>query len=113
MLRRAISSGRFIVLVLGTLMASFALLFHAAVVIATDVVDTAWQGAASPKNSKRLAVGLIEVLDAFLIAIALCINISTIGPANRLVARIPGAADTSNQCFQQNECLQQPMPNTT
>jgi uncharacterized membrane protein YqhA len=75
MLRRILASSRFMVLlpVVATFIASFALLFYEAAVVGKAVIDTAWQGAASPKNAKALAVGLIEAVDAFLIAIALYI----------------------------------------
>ena len=75
MLRRILSSSRFMVLipVIATFIASFVLLFYEAVVVAMAVVDTAWQGEVSPKNAKTLSVGLIEAVDAFLIAIALYI----------------------------------------
>jgi len=59
--------------VIATFIASFVLLFYEAVVVAMAVVDTAWQGEVSPKNAKTLSVGLIEAVDAFLIAIALYI----------------------------------------
>jgi len=70
-----LSSSRFIVLVpvFATLIASISMLLYEAVVVVTAVVDTAWQGAPSAKNAKTLAVGLIEAVDLFLIAIALYI----------------------------------------
>ena len=75
MLRRILSSSRFMVLipVIATFIASFALLFYEAAVVAVAIFDTAWQGDVSPSNAKTLSVGLIEAVDAFLIAIALYI----------------------------------------
>jgi len=59
--------------VIATFIASFALLFYEAAVVAVAIFDTAWQGDVSPSNAKTLSVGLIEAVDAFLIAIALYI----------------------------------------
>src|SRR5664279_2384516 len=75
MLRRVLSSSRYIVFipVLGTFIASVALLLYKAAVVITAVSDAAWQHSASPKDAKVLAVGLIEAVDAFLIGIALYI----------------------------------------
>ena len=75
MLRRVLSSSRYIVFipVLGTFIASVALLLYEAAVVITAVSDAAWQHSASPKDAKVLVVGLIEAVDAFLIGIALYI----------------------------------------
>ena len=75
MLRRVLSSSRYIVFipVLGTFIASVALLLYKAAVVITAVSDAAWQHSASPKDAKVLVVGLIEAVDAFLIGIALYI----------------------------------------
>lgn len=75
LMRHVLSSSRYIVLipVFGTLIASVALLLYEAAVVIVAVVDAAWQHSASPKDAKALAVGLIEAVDVFLIAIALYI----------------------------------------
>jgi uncharacterized membrane protein YqhA len=75
MLRSALVNSRYIVViaVLGTFVASLALLVYELVVIAAAVVETVREGAVSSKAAKALAVGLIEAVDVFLIAIALYI----------------------------------------
>jgi hypothetical protein len=57
MLRRVLSSSRYIVFipVLGTFIASLALLLYEAVVVITAVIDAAWQRSASPKSRHVLA----------------------------------------------------------
>jgi uncharacterized membrane protein YqhA len=71
MLRRALSASRYIVLiaVLGTLVASIALILYEAMVVVRFVVDAMREGVISPKAGKDLAVGLIEAVDVFLIGI--------------------------------------------
>jgi uncharacterized membrane protein YqhA len=72
MLRRALASSRHIVLlaVLGTFVAALALLVYEVVVVAMGLVDVVRSGTVSPTAAKTLAVGLIETIDVFLIAIA-------------------------------------------
>ena len=71
MLKRVLTAGRFFTLIaiIGSLVGSTALLIYEAVVIVTAVVETIQANAISPKIAKVLAVGLIEALDVFLIAI--------------------------------------------
>lgn len=72
MFRRAVAASRYVVLiaVLGTFVASLALLLFEASVVAVAVVDGVRSYSVSPKIAKALAVGLIEAVDVFLIAIA-------------------------------------------
>jgi uncharacterized membrane protein YqhA len=71
MLRRLLSLSRLFVTlaVAGILVSSVALLIYEGIVIAMAVVNTIADGAISPKVAKTLAVGLIEAVDIFLIAI--------------------------------------------
>ena len=71
MLRRLFASSRYIVFIaiVGTFVASLALLVYEAVVVGSVVVDIIREGAISTKAAKALAVGLIEAVDVFLIAI--------------------------------------------
>jgi uncharacterized membrane protein YqhA len=71
-LRRVLVSSRYLVVIAiaGTLLASLALLLYEALVVAGAVVAIVREGAVSPKAAKALAVGLIEAVDVFLIAIA-------------------------------------------
>jgi len=71
MLSRALASSRYIVLVavIGTLVASIALIIYEAIVVAQAVIDVIREGSVSLKTSKALAVGVIEAIDVFLIAI--------------------------------------------
>lgn len=78
MLRRALASSRYIVVipVIGTLMGSLVLLFYEAMVMILAVVNFVEEGsitAKSAKSAKVLAVGLIEAVDVFLIAIVMYI----------------------------------------
>ncbi len=72
MLRRILAASRYIVLiaVFGTFVASVALLVYEAIVVVVGVVNAVWNDSASPKAAKLFAVGLIESVDVFLIAIA-------------------------------------------
>lgn len=71
MLRRLFASSRYIVFIaiVGTFVASLALLVYEAVVVGSVVFDIIREGAISTKAAKALAVGLIEAVDVFLIAI--------------------------------------------
>ncbi len=71
MLRRALSFGRYLIVVpiIGVYLASIGLLFYEMTVVVVYMADAAMQGNVSPKVAKALAVGLIEALDVFLIAI--------------------------------------------
>lgn len=75
MLRRILASSRYIVLiaVVGTFLGALMLLVFEAVVIGTTLVDAVRSGAISATSTKTLAVGLIEAVDVFLIAIAMYI----------------------------------------
>ena len=75
MLRRLFSRSRYVVLiaVLGTFVASLALILYEASVVALAVVDAVRNYSSSPTVAKKFAVGLIEVVDVFLIAIAVYI----------------------------------------
>ena len=72
-LRRILASSRYLVVVavLGTFVASLALLVYEAIVVVGAVVGVIREGSVSPKAAKALAVGLIEAVDVFLIGIAL------------------------------------------
>ncbi len=71
MLKRALGSSRYVALiaVVGSLVGSAALLVYEAFVIIDAVIETIGSNSLSPKIAKVLAVGLIEALDVFLIAI--------------------------------------------
>ena len=71
MLRRALASSRYLVLIaiIGTFVAAVALILFEAIVVVEVVVDVIRPGAISPKAGKALAVGVIEAIDVFLIAI--------------------------------------------
>jgi uncharacterized membrane protein YqhA len=75
-LRRVLISSRYIVLlaIAGTLLASLALLVYEALVVGEAVAQAIRAGAVSPKAAKALAVGVIEAVDVFLIAIAVYIT---------------------------------------
>ena len=70
-LKRALGLSRYVVLiaVAGALIGSTALLVYEAIVIADASVQTIRSHGLSPKIAKVLAVGLIEAIDIFLIAI--------------------------------------------
>ena len=74
MLTRLLALSRYftVVAVIGILLASVALLMYEAVVVVTamgTVLNTASSGEISSKLAKMLAVGVIEAVDIFLIAI--------------------------------------------
>lgn len=75
-LRRILAGSRYVVLVavLGTFVASLALLVYEAIVVGGAVVAVIREGSVSAKAAKTLAVGLIEAVDVFLIGIALYIT---------------------------------------
>lgn len=72
MLRRALASSRYLVViaVLGTLAASLTLLVYEALVVAEGVIEAIRIGSVSAAKAKLLAVDLIQAVDIFLIAIA-------------------------------------------
>jgi uncharacterized membrane protein YqhA len=71
MLRRLLSLSRYVVILAvgGILTASVALLIYEGLVVITAVKGYFEEGGISPKSAKILAVGLIEAVDIFLIAI--------------------------------------------
>jgi len=71
LMKRTLTSSRYVALiaVVGALVGSIALLIYEAFVIADALVETVRSNSLSPKLAKVLAVGLIEALDIFLIAI--------------------------------------------
>ncbi len=71
MLTRLLALSRYftIVAVFGILLASAALLVYEGLVVITALFEAATSGAISSKLAKVLAVGLIEAVDIFLIAI--------------------------------------------
>ena len=71
MLRRALASSRYIVFiaVIGTFVASVALIIYEAIVVGEAVVDVIREGSISATAGKVLAVGLLQAIDVFLIAI--------------------------------------------
>jgi len=75
MLRRAFASSRYMMVipVLGTLVGAFALMLYEAVVLTATIAGALREGSVSPQATKAFAVGLIEAVDVFLIAIALYI----------------------------------------
>jgi uncharacterized membrane protein YqhA len=75
-LRRALASSRYVIViaVLGTFLASLALLVYELLVVAVALVDVVRTGTVSSTVAKTLAVGLIETVDVFLIAIAVYIT---------------------------------------
>ena len=75
MLRRVLASSRYVVLiaVLGSFVASVTLLVYEGVVVVEAVVRIIAKGQISAEGAKILAVGLIQAVDIFLIAIAVYI----------------------------------------
>jgi uncharacterized membrane protein YqhA len=75
MMRRALVATRYVVLiaVVGTFVASLALLVYEAIVVAETVIEIVREGAVTSQAAKALAVRLIEAVDVFLIAIAIYI----------------------------------------
>ncbi len=75
MLRRVLSSARYMMVipVLATFLGALALLIYEALVLAQVTFETLQSGALSTKVVKVFAVGLIEAVDVFLIAIAVFI----------------------------------------
>jgi uncharacterized membrane protein YqhA len=75
MLRRLLASSRYIVFlaIIGTYIAALALMVYESIALGLTLVDVVRAGSTSLKDVKTLAVGLIEVVDVFLIAIAMYI----------------------------------------
>lgn len=75
MLRRILASSRYIAIIpiVGTFVAALALMVYEAIVVAVTLIDVIRGASASSKDAKVMAVGLIEAVDVFLIAIAMYI----------------------------------------
>jgi uncharacterized membrane protein YqhA len=75
MLRRILASSRYIMLipVIGTFLGSVALTLYEVIVLFSNTVDTARNGSLTTKSVKIFAVGIVEAVDVFLIAIAVYI----------------------------------------
>ena len=71
MLQRAVIFSRYVVVfaVVAALAASVALILYEAVVVAEVIFDAVRRGGFRPTSGRALAVGLIEAIDVFLIAI--------------------------------------------
>jgi uncharacterized membrane protein YqhA len=75
MLRRVLASSRYVVLiaVVGTFVASCVLLVYEALVVVQAMLRIIGEGHISPQGATVIAIGLIEAVDIFLIAIAVYI----------------------------------------
>jgi uncharacterized membrane protein YqhA len=71
MMRHVLASSRYIVFVavIGTFVASVAMILYEGMVVAQTVFDVVREGSISSKSGKALAVGMIEAIDVFMIAI--------------------------------------------
>jgi uncharacterized membrane protein YqhA len=71
--RNILASTRYLVLIaiVATLLGAFALMIFEAAVVVVALFEIASSPEFTPKNAKRIAVGLIEAVDIFLIAIAM------------------------------------------
>jgi uncharacterized membrane protein YqhA len=70
-MRHALASSRYVVFVavIGTFVASVAMILYEGMVVAQTVFDVVREGSISSKSGKALAVGMIEAIDVFMIAI--------------------------------------------
>ena len=75
MFRRLLASTRYLVLIpiTGIFVAACGLMIYEAIILTMTLRDIIMGGAVLPKDAKELAVGLIQVVDIFLIAIAMYI----------------------------------------
>jgi uncharacterized membrane protein YqhA len=73
MIRRLFGLSRYLVLIAiaATFAGAVALMVYEALVVFLALIEIAGSPDFSPKNAKRIAVGLIEAVDVFLIAIAM------------------------------------------
>jgi|APFre7841882724_1041349.scaffolds.fasta_scaffold92412_2 uncharacterized membrane protein YqhA len=73
MFRTILASSRYLVLIaiFATFLGAVALMIFEATVVVVALVEIATATEFTPKNAKRIAVGLIEAVDVFLIAIAM------------------------------------------
>ena len=71
MLQRVVTLSRYVVFVavIAALAASVALILYEAAVVAEVIFNAIKQGGFQPRSGRALAVGLIEAIDVFLIAI--------------------------------------------
>lgn len=75
MLRTILASSRYIMIVpvIGTFLGSMALILYEAMALYASFIDTIRDGTVSAKAVKIFAVGIVEAVDVFLIAIAVYI----------------------------------------
>jgi uncharacterized membrane protein YqhA len=75
MFRQVLASSRYmmIVAVIGTFLASMGLIVYEILALFSSFIDTIRDGTVSPKAVKVFAVGIVEAVDVFLIAIAVYI----------------------------------------
>ncbi|CAB3793370.1 hypothetical protein LMG28614_03705 [Paraburkholderia ultramafica] len=75
MLRRVLASSRYIMIipVIGTFLGSVALTLYETVVLFSSAIDAIRERSLSAKSVKIFAVGIVEAVDVFLIAIAVYI----------------------------------------
>lgn len=75
MLRQVLASSRYmmIIAVIGTFLGSMALIFYETLALFWTFIDTIQAGTVSAKAVKVFAVGMVEAVDVFLIAIAVYI----------------------------------------
>ncbi len=73
MYRTILASSRYLVLIaiVATFLGAIALMIFEAAVVVVSLVEIATSTEFTPKNAKHIAVGLIEAVDVFLIAIAM------------------------------------------
>lgn len=72
MMRRVLASSRYIMIipVIGTFLASVALILFGAIALCSRFIEAIQSESASAKTVKIFAVGMVEAVDVFLIAIA-------------------------------------------
>ncbi len=75
MFGRLLASSRYMMIlpVIGTLIGAFALIIYELAVMAVAIIDTVKKAELTPKAAKIYAVGVVESVDVFLIAIAVYI----------------------------------------
>src|SRR5688572_7802346 len=71
MLRRTLASSKYVIAIaiLGIYAAAVALILYETAVVARAIVITVREASVSPEGARVLAVGLLEAIDVFLIAI--------------------------------------------
>lgn len=75
MLRQILGSTRYIMIipVIATLLGSLALIVYETIALTSSIIETVKEGVVSSKAVKVFAVGVVEAVDVFLIAIAVYI----------------------------------------